>query len=63
LNGLSHEYDPDDDLEVRFDDPQIDLDWGVTDPVLSERDRDAPSIAAILEQLASRGIEFPALGG
>jgi len=63
LNGLSHAYDPDDDLEVRFDDPQIDLDWGVTDPVLSERDRDAPSIAAILEQLASRGIEFPALGG
>jgi dTDP-4-dehydrorhamnose 3,5-epimerase len=63
LNGLSHEFDPDDDLEVRFDDPQIDLDWAVTDPVLSERDRDAPSIAAILEQLASRGIEFPELGG
>jgi dTDP-4-dehydrorhamnose 3,5-epimerase len=63
LNGLSHEYDPADDFEVRFDDPQIDLDWAVTDPVLSERDRDAPSIAEVLEHLASRGVVFPELGG
>src|SRR6476661_7841672 len=42
LNGLSHEFDPDDDLAVRYDDPALSLDWRVADPVLSPRDRAAP---------------------
>jgi len=35
-------YNPADELGVAWDDPAIDADWGVTDPVLSERDRNNP---------------------
>lgn len=61
LNALSHEYDPADDFAVHVDDPQIDLDWGLNDPILSERDRVAPSIDTLLADLARRGIRFPVI--
>jgi dTDP-4-dehydrorhamnose 3,5-epimerase len=35
-------YNPADELGVAWDDPAIAADWGVTDPVLSERDRTNP---------------------
>lgn len=38
-------YSPADDRSIRFDDPAIGVDWGVTDPVLSEKDKNAPLLA------------------
>jgi dTDP-4-dehydrorhamnose 3,5-epimerase len=35
-------YNPADELGVAWDDPEIAADWGVTDPILSERDRANP---------------------
>jgi len=35
-------YNPADELGVAWDDPVIGADWGLTDPVLSERDRENP---------------------
>lgn len=35
-------YNPADELGVAWDDPQIGADWGVADPILSERDRTNP---------------------
>jgi dTDP-4-dehydrorhamnose 3,5-epimerase len=35
-------YNPADELGVAWDDPAIGADWGVTDPVLSDRDRANP---------------------
>lgn len=35
-------YSPEHDGAVRWDDPQIAVDWGVAAPVLSEKDRAAP---------------------
>lgn len=35
-------YDQPSDRSIRFDDPQIDVDWGVKDPILSQKDLDAP---------------------
>jgi len=35
-------YNPADELGVAWDDTEIAADWGVTDPVLSERDRSNP---------------------
>ena len=35
-------YNPADELGVAWDDPAVDADWGVTDPILSERDQDNP---------------------
>jgi dTDP-4-dehydrorhamnose 3,5-epimerase len=35
-------YDPDDELGVAWDDPELGIDWGVSDPVVSERDQKNP---------------------
>jgi dTDP-4-dehydrorhamnose 3,5-epimerase len=35
-------YNPQDELGVAWDDPAIGGDWGLSDPVLSERDRSNP---------------------
>ncbi len=35
-------YNPEDELGVAWDDPEIGADWGVDQPVLSERDRSNP---------------------
>ncbi len=35
-------YDGSDEYGVSWDDPDINLDWGVTSPILSERDRQNP---------------------
>ena len=35
-------YNPADELGVAWDDPDVDADWGVTDPILSDRDRGNP---------------------
>ncbi|GIU87622.1 MAG: dTDP-4-dehydrorhamnose 3,5-epimerase [Acidimicrobiia bacterium] len=44
-------YNAADELGVAWDDPEIDADWGLTDPVLSERDRRNPKRAAIEARL------------
>jgi dTDP-4-dehydrorhamnose 3,5-epimerase len=56
LNGTSHEYDPTDDFEVRHDDPDLELLWPTQSPVLSVRDRDAATLAVVLEQCAAAGL-------
>jgi len=56
LNATSHEYDPNDDLEIRFDDPDLALSWPTRAPVLSARDRDAPNLATCLAQCAAAGL-------
>lgn len=41
-------YDPACDCSVRYDDPDIGIDWGLTtEPVLSDKDRTAPSLSKI----------------
>ncbi len=40
-------YSPEHDGGIRFDDPDIGVDWGVTDPILSEKDTNAPFLKDI----------------
>jgi dTDP-4-dehydrorhamnose 3,5-epimerase len=40
-------YNPADELGVAWNDPAIGADWGVVDPILSERDRTNPLRADI----------------
>ena len=40
-------YSPKDELVVRWDDPAIGIDWGVTNPSLSPRDAAAPLLADV----------------
>jgi dTDP-4-dehydrorhamnose 3,5-epimerase len=40
-------YNPADELGVAWDDPEIGADWGLTAPLVSERDRSNPTRASI----------------
>jgi len=44
---LSSYYDPDLESGVAWDDPELAIEWPVDDPILSERDRSAPSLAKV----------------
>ena len=34
-------YAPEYDRSIRFDDPEINVDWGIENPILSEKDKNA----------------------
>lgn len=38
-------YSPENDRSIRFDDPEINVDWGVNDPALSEKDLNALTLS------------------
>jgi dTDP-4-dehydrorhamnose 3,5-epimerase len=40
-------YSPPDERGLRWDDPEIGIDWPVSDPLVSERDRHHPALADI----------------
>ena len=40
-------YDGDDEFGVRFDDVEVAMDWGIVDPILSDRDRTCPTLAEV----------------
>lgn len=44
-------YDPQADAGIRWNDPTIGVDWGVTDPILSEKDKKNPWFADIEDEL------------
>jgi dTDP-4-dehydrorhamnose 3,5-epimerase len=54
LIGASHTYDPEDDLGCHWSDPALGIDWPCTAPLLSARDRNAPRLRVLIEQLARR---------
>lgn len=38
-------YSPEDDRSIRFDDPDINVDWGICSPILSKKDLNAPMLS------------------
>ena len=44
---MSEAYDPDLSAGVRYDDPSLAIEWPIKNPILSERDKNLPT----LEQL------------
>lgn len=38
------EYSPEDEAGIKWDDPEIGIDWGVENPTLSEKDQNYPGI-------------------
>ena len=48
---LSSYYDPAAEAGIAWDDPDIGIDWPLSDPVVSERDRLAPRLAEVAEKL------------
>lgn len=45
LYKTDNAYCPEADRAIRFDDPQISVDWGIDNPILSEKDRKAPLLS------------------
>jgi dTDP-4-dehydrorhamnose 3,5-epimerase len=48
---LSSLYDPLTESGIAWDDPDVGVDWQVAEPLLSDRDKSAPSLAEIAETL------------
>jgi dTDP-4-dehydrorhamnose 3,5-epimerase len=48
---LSSYYDPATEGEIAWDDPAIGVEWPVSDPILSERDRNAPRLDELADSL------------
>ena len=44
-------YDPGGERSVRWDDPDLGIDWPIAAPILSPRDRDAPRLRDIPREL------------
>ena len=44
-------YDPAAEFSVRWDDPELGIEWPLADPVLSEKDRHAPLLREVRERL------------
>ena len=45
--AVSHEWDPEDELGCRWDDPELDLAWPCSAPLLSDRDRGLGPLSAL----------------
>jgi dTDP-4-dehydrorhamnose 3,5-epimerase len=48
---LSSLYDPATEAGIAWDDPQIGVEWPISDPVLSDRDKGAPRLADVADDL------------
>jgi dTDP-4-dehydrorhamnose 3,5-epimerase len=48
---VSSLYDPATEAGIAWDDPEVGVDWGVDEPLLSQRDKDAPGLTEIADQL------------
>ncbi len=44
-------YDPEDDYGILWSDPEIDVHWPITEPVLSRKDQHHPLLCSAVEQL------------
>ena len=48
---LSSYYDPDTEAGIRWDNPDVGVEWPIENPVLSERDQRGPALADIADEL------------
>ena len=47
--SCTNEYSPDLDAGIRYDDPELNINWHVEDPVISDKDEKLPTLAKYLE--------------
>jgi dTDP-4-dehydrorhamnose 3,5-epimerase len=48
---VSSYYDPATEAGIAWDDPDVGVEWGIAEPLLSDRDRNAPRLAEIADTL------------
>jgi dTDP-4-dehydrorhamnose 3,5-epimerase len=54
--GVSHYWNPADELGCRWDDPELGISWPVVEPILSPRDAEAPPLRRLMETIRQRRI-------
>ena len=54
LYKVTSPYDPADEITIAWNDPQLSIDWPLSDPVLSEKDAAAGTLADLADQLPGR---------
>lgn len=59
LYECTAEYEPGGEGGIRWDDPNLGIAWPATDPILSEKDRNAPTLAEWLADPRSKRLSFP----
>ncbi len=52
-------YDKADEIGIVWNDPEIGVDWPVADPVINDKDRQAPRLADIVQRLRSAQSGLP----
>lgn len=57
--GVTDYWNPSDELGCRWNDPQLGIEWPAADPLLSERDREAPSLQALTDSLYTAHLASP----
>lgn len=50
--SIDRAHDPDEDVAIAFDDPELAISWPLPVTAMSQRDRDAAPLAAAIESLA-----------
>jgi dTDP-4-dehydrorhamnose 3,5-epimerase len=58
IYGVDAYFDPNDELGCHWADPRLAIPWPCRDPLLSERDRNAGSLAEVEAKLRSLSMEF-----
>ena len=53
-------YNASDEIVIAWNDPALGIQWPVTDPILSERDRQAPMLSEHLDRLSKAPASTPA---
>ncbi|MCS7084078.1 MAG: dTDP-4-dehydrorhamnose 3,5-epimerase [Aquificaceae bacterium] len=51
LYKVDQYYSPQHDKAIRYDDPWLNIDWPIKNPILSQRDKEAPYLEEILNEI------------
>jgi dTDP-4-dehydrorhamnose 3,5-epimerase len=57
LYKVTSPYDPADEITIAWNDPQLAIDWPLSDPVLSEKDAAAGTLADLADRLPGREVD------
>jgi len=51
LYKVDEYYSPEHDRSVRWDDPDLNIDWPIKNPILSDKDKNAPFLKDIIDEI------------
>ena len=51
LYKCTHFYNREYERSIKYDDPELNIDWKVDSPIVSEKDKDAPTFKEYLQNI------------